>query len=553
MANRYKRKFPNGDAATCNIVSARQDSFMIEQTRREALLTFLAAAAAGLVPASLACAAEADDLVFAEPQPFSFDALKARAEAEARMPYSDPVSPFADTLEKIDYDAFQKIVFDKDKALWADGLGGAPVQLFHLGRFFKQPTAISVVENGQAREILYRRSYFDMPADHVAQGLPDNIGFSGFRIEAPDQKTDWMAFLGASYFRSSGELDQYGLSARGVAIDTAMPHPEEFPRFTDFWFERVAGEKDRVIVYALLNGPSLTGAYRIDCMKDGAVSTDVSCALYPRKTIARLGVAPLTSMFWYSETNRLQGVDWRPEIHDSDGLAIWTGGGERIWRPLNNPPRVITNSFVDQSPKGFGLLQRDREFAHYQDDGVFYHRRPSVWVEPLGEWGPGVLQLVEIPTDDEIHDNIVTYWVPDGEVGPGRRLDFSYRIHWRAEEPFPMRLGRVTDSFRGTGGIPGQPRPAGVVRFVVDFEGSELIGLKRGEVEPVVSLSRGTSGLKDAYPVVGKPGIIRAFFEVEATGADPVDMRLYVRSTGTGEALTETWLYQLFPAAPGQG
>ena len=520
---------------------------MTLQTRRQALQTLLAATAAGFLPAGFAQAA-VEDLALSNAEPFSFDSLKARAQADAAKPYSDPMSPLADTLEKIDYAEFQQIVFDRDKALWNDGKGGSPVQLFHLGKFFKQPTYIHVVEDGQARRIQYRRDYFSMPADHVASSLPGDIGFAGFRLQNPDQKSDWMAFLGASYFRSSGELDQYGLSARGIAVDTAMPHPEEFPRFTDFWLERVEGEDNRVIIYALLDGPSLTGAFRIDTRKDGVIVNDVTCTFSPRKPIARLGVAPLTSMFWYSETSRFQGRDWRPEIHDSDGLAIWTGTGERIWRPLNNPPRIMTNSFSDESPKGFGLLQRDRNFENYQDDGVFYQLRPSVWIEPQGDWGAGEVQLVEIPTDDEIHDNIVAYWVPKEPVEAGKPLDFAYRIHWAADEPYPTALGRVVQSYRGAGGIPGRPRPAGVIRFVVDFQSEALAAYKRGEMEAVVSFSRGKEGLKDAHPVERRPGLVRAFFEVEASGEEPVDLRLYVRNKATGDALTETWLYQYFPA-----
>ncbi|MBN9019770.1 MAG: glucan biosynthesis protein D [Rhizobiales bacterium] len=522
---------------------------MSHPTRRDTLVTILAAMAAAALPSAGHAAEEDKGLAFGPAEPFSFDTLKAMAAENARKPWVNARSPYGAILDKIDYDNFQAIVFNKDYALWGDGKGGAPIQLFHLGKYFQEPCLIYAVEDGKAREILYRQRYFDFPAKHPAHQLPDDIGFSGFRVEAPSQKTDWLAFLGASYFRSSGALDQYGLSARGIAIDTALPDAtEEFPRFSHFWLERIAGVEDKVIIYCLLDGPSITGAYKMVASKDKTVLIDVDCSLYPRKPIKRLGVAPLTSMYWYSETIRKRAIDWRPEVHDSDGLAMWTGTGERIWRPLNNPPSVSTNAFLDSGIRGFGLLQRDRDFAHYQDDGVFYDRRASVWIEPKGDWGKGQVQLVEIPTDREIDDNIVVYWVPDEVVAPGAKLDFAYRLYWGVDEPFPADLGRVVGTYVGVGGIPGQPRPPGAVRFVIDFRGEAVASLKRGDGTPEITLSRGKASLADAYPVVaGEPGLYRAFFDTVVEGDGPLDMRLFVRGKD-GRALTETWLYQYFPA-----
>lgn len=519
---------------------------MTDLNRRDFLSIALSSALSSAVAGPAFAAASG--LAFGPAEPFSFEALKREAEALAAAPWEDDTSPHGETLQKIDYDAFQKIRFKKAHALWADDAGGAPVQFFHLGRYFKKPVSIHMAENGEAREVLYRSDYFDLPKGHPAGSLPDDIGFSGFRVQEQSQETDWLAFLGASYFRSSGELNQYGLSARGLAIDTALAEkPEEFPRFSRIWLERVKGESDRIIVYALLDSQSMTGAYRFDCTKADGPVMDISSTLYPRKPVARLGIAPLTSMYWYSETNRRQAADWRPEIHDSDGLAVWMGNGERLWRPLNNPPRTVTNAFIGEQPRGFGLLQRDRDFTHYQDDGVFYDRRPSAWVEPTNAWGPGEVQLVEIPTDDEIHDNIVMYWVPDEAVEPGKPLRFDYRLYWTAQEPFPAALGRVVATYTGKGGVPGQERPENTTRFVVDYRGGAVGDLARGEAAPVVALSRGSVSLADSHPVVGQPGLYRAFFDAKIEGREPVDMRMYVKGEDDGRALTETWLYQYFP------
>ena len=523
---------------------------MTTLTRRQTLATMLAAFAAGLAPAG-ASDQETHALEFGPAEPFSFDLLKERAKARAAEPWQGLASPHADTLERIDYDAFQKIVWRKGSSLWAVDGKRPPVQLFHLGKYFKEPARIYACHGGEAREILYRRSYFDMPADHVARSLPEDIGYAGFRVMNGKQDRDWLAFLGGCYFRSSGELDQYGLSARAIAIDTAMPTPEEFPRFTEFYMEPAGDDPDRLIVSALLEGPSIAGAVRLDCKRDKAVVMDVECALFARRDIARLGVAPLTSMFWFGQIDRSQAVDWRPRIHDSEGLSIWTRAGEHIWRPLANPPSVMTNAFLDKGPRGFGLLQRHRHFDDYQDDGVFYERRPSLWVEPLGDWGAGAVHLVEIPTDDEIHDNIVAYWVSDEPVLAGDARDWRYRLHWVADEPFPSPLATIMNSFSGTGGTPGQPRPKGVRRFVIDVEGDILARHERGDLKVMASTSRGTiRGETATYPIVGVDQRWRAVFDVEVSGPEPVDLRM-VLTDGDDQPVTETWVYQYFPEMRG--
>jgi glucans biosynthesis protein len=352
---------------------------------------------------------------------------------------------------------------------------------------------------------------------------------------------DWLAFLGASYFRSCGETRQYGQSTRGLAIDTGLPSGEEFPVFTHFWLEQLHTSPG-VIIHALLDSPSVTGAYTITATRDNAVVTDVSCKLFARQDVKRLGVAPLTSMYWFGKINRQPGADWRPEIHDTDGLAIWSGSGERIWRPLNDPSSVQTSTFFDASPKGFGLLQRERRFDKYEDDGVFYNMRPSVWIEPLGDWGAGSVQLVEIPTDDEINDNIVAYWTPKEQLKRGAAMEFHYRAHWRLEEPYPAPVGRVIATRSGAGGVPGQPRPKGVTRYVVDFSGATFGKLTAKDgVEVKVSARGGVLQNMATYPVVGG-GYWRAVFDFTPPDGAPVDLRMYLARNG--EALTETWIYQ---------
>jgi glucans biosynthesis protein len=512
---------------------------MTDFSRRDVLSLLAVLGIAG----PFAAGARADGLAFAAPKPFSFDALIEDAKRRAAQPFRPPEVKGADILQKIDYDQHNKIRFRLDRALPVND-GRARIALFHPGALFPLPVSINLVDGDTSRELSYRADYFDMPEDSPARQLPEDLGFAGFRVMGADSERDWLAFLGSAYFRSPGELDQFGQSARALAIDVAMPTPEEFPRFTDFYFApSVNGD---LTIYCSLDSPRVTGALRMDAVRDGKVVMDIAARYFVRDDIARFGIAPLTSMFWFSEANRERGLDWRPEVHDTDGLAMWTGSGERLWRPLNNPDRVMTSSFLDENPKGFGLLQRDRNFENYEDDGVFYEKRPSVWVEPKGEWGRGEVQLVEIPTDDEIHDNIVAYWLSEKPVKRGDAISLDYRLTWAKDEPYPPEAGRVTATRIGRGGIPGQPRPPGVFKIVVDFAGGPLSHLAKQDeaVEAVVTVSSGVVSNVSAYANKAEDSW-RALFDLRPENGDPAELRLFLRKNG--QPLTETWLYQFRP------
>jgi len=516
---------------------------------RRRFLASAGAFAAGTLASALprtAAVAQAG-LRLGPPQAYDYDRLLALARTIAASPYAAPAEVDPLVLERLDFDAMQRISFRPEFALWG-GPDGYGVRLFHLHRYQKLPVRLFEVAGGQARELLYTPAAFDYGGSGLARQLPlDRLGWAGFRVLTAEQTSDWLAFQGASYFRSSGAMDQYGLSARGLAIDSGLETPEEFPRFSAFWLHRPAPGDETLLLEALLEGPSIAGAYRFRIARPGPVLMEVGCQLFSRREIRRLGIAPLTSMYWYDEADRRQGTDWRPEIHDSDGLALWTGAGERVWRPLNNPPAAVTNAFADRDPKGFGLLQRDRSFENYQDDGAFYDRRPSLWVEPLEPWGEGAVQLVELPTDDEIHDNIVAFWTPATPIKAGGSWGFAYRLHWLAEEPFPpASTARAVATRIGRGGIPGHPRPLGVLKFVIDFAGGGLEQLRqRFDVTPVIDASRGQVSNAYALKVVGT-GRWRAAFDLEAGGEAPIDLRCFLRLED--EVLTETWLYQYLPA-----
>ncbi|MEW5421735.1 glucan biosynthesis protein [Amorphus sp. 3PC139-8] len=503
-------------------------------------------AALGAPPLARMALAADGELPLGTPASYSFEALQTRARRLAAQPYVAETVAHADLLETVDFDAYQSITFKPENTLGSEGETTVPVRLFHLGRYFKQPVDLYLVDQGQARKIGYEHDVFAYKDKTLEAKLPDDLGYAGFRLMNPDSETDWLAFLGASYFRSSGPDGQYGLSARGLAIDTGLTKPEEFPRFSAFWLHGKADDPDAMIIDALLESESCTGAYRFVITRPDAIVMDIDAHIYVRKPIERLGIAPLTSMFWYSETNRHQSTDWRPEVHDSDGLALWTGSGERIWRPLNNPRAVRTSAFLDDNPRGFGLLQRDRDFENYEDDGAFYDKRPGVWIEPRSDWGEGEVQLVEIPTDDEIYDNIAAYWKPTKPVRAGDALHFPYRLYWVSEEPFPPKsVARVVSTRIGRAGVPGQHRASDGKKFVIDFSGGPLADLEqRYDIEPVVDASRGKVSGRYVVKVVGTDRW-RAVFDLDVDGQEPVELRCYLKLGDS--VLSETWMQQYLP------
>lgn len=524
---------------------------MITLNRRTFLQLLLAAGATRLL-GSAAPAVPATGLKFSAPKPFSYNWLKQHARERAAQPYQPPPRPDPSIVSKIDYDAHGKLRYRKEFSLYRDG--AYPISFQHVGKFFPKTVRMHAIDGTMAREILYDPNYFTISKDNPAAALDEQpSAFAGFWVHESTLKGDldeiepWATFLGASYFRGVGELGQVGLSARGIALAPGGPGPEEFPDFTAYWFKPAENKEAPVTVYALLDGPSVAGAYRFLLHRTSGVVMDIEANIHPRRTIERLGFAPLTSMYWFSETAKPTMVDWRPEVHDSDGLEMWTGTGERVWRPLNNPPQITISSFQDNNPRGFGLMQRDRNFDHYLD-GVRYHKRPSVWVEPQGNWGRGVVQLIEIPTHDEIHDNICTMWVPEIPHGAGSHIKLAYRLHWLAKSPYPSGLARCVATRLGNGGQPGKPRPEGVRKFMVEFLGGPLTELPHGTLpEPVLSTSRGTFSYIYTEAVPNDiPGHWRAQFDLTVDGNEPVEMRCYLRDGDT--VLTETWLYQYHPA-----
>jgi len=471
---------------------------------------------------------------------FSWDHLQAKAKALAAQDYKPAGGDMQPALANLDYDQYRAINFKPEKAIWSGTSIPLRMQLFHAGYLYREPVEIHLVENGKASKIRYDRSMFYFGPAEQRVKLPEDAGFSGFRLHAPiyrrDVFSEFLVLQGASYFRGRAKGQTYGLSARGLAIDTVQPGGEEFPSFRSFWVETPSPEAETVMIYALLDSKSTTGAYRFAVSRSVDVVMDIECRLYPRRPLTHAGIAAFSSMFYFGPADHSFHDDFRPRVHDSDGLLMLTGAGDWIWRPLVTAPQILYSAFSDTGPRGFGLMQRERDYDHYQDLNAGYQKRPSAWVEPLSDWGKGSVDLIELPTNTEYADNIVAFWRPETALEPGRDYGFRYRLSWCWHVPVTRNIAEVVSTRAGLGLAEGSRY------FAVDFAGGDLYAEASDEHwDYDVSATAGTI---KAFTVSPNPIIDgkRIGIEYHPDGDRQADLSFQIRQLGA--ALTERWVYR---------
>jgi glucans biosynthesis protein len=474
----------------------------------------------------------------AAPAPVKFtpNFVHELAERLSHQPHSPEQIPSSSPLRQLTYDQYRDIRVDSQHAIWGTEPVPFRVDVLPAGFLFHEPVSVSLIEDGSAREIAPRPDVFILGPLVEKQLANVPIPLSGFRVRTTiNSRSIWDEFLvfqGASYFRAVGKGAAYGLSARGLALKTAAPTGEEFPSFTHFWIERPADDAKSIVIHALLQSVSTTGAYRFVVTPGTETIMDVDFTLYPRTTLDNIGIAPLTSMFLFDESVRNRVEDFRDEVHDSDGLQIHMDTGEQTWRPLANPRELQISSFTSVAPKGFGLVQRSRKFSDYQDLEAQYEKRPSTWIEPRSDWGEGAVQLIEIPSDRETNDNIVAFWRPKYAIPAGKPWSASYRLRWNQLPRLTPELGRVV--FTRTGPSWDGKRKL----FVIDFEGlgKSTEGLR---IEAGTSAGKLTNLVLQPNPRIGA---LRASFELAPGDAKVAELRM--RLMRGDQPATETWLYR---------
>ncbi|MFN3208189.1 MAG: glucan biosynthesis protein [Roseovarius sp.] len=471
--------------------------------------------------------------------PFSRDMVIEAARELSLQEYT-PREAVPEDWRALTYDQYRAIHFANDHALWADTNRSYNIDFFPPGLYFPRAVKVSVVEDGVVRPVPFDLEMFKK-GDLVPEltRTADSLGFSGIRLRTdlghPKYKTEFCVFQGASYFRAIGIGQTYGLSGRGLAIKTADPEGEEFPEFIHFWLEAPGPDQSNMVVHALMDSPSVTGAYRFDVTPGAASVMDVQATLFPRVELNNIGLGPLTSMFLYDQTNRSRFDDFRPAVHDTDGLLVVNGKGETIWRPLANPRDLQVSSFLDENPRGFGLMQRARKLSDFADLEALYHNRPGLWVEPKGDWGAGAVTLVEIPTGEEIYDNIVAYWRPSAPLPAGEQTDLAYRLTWAAEAPLPHELARVLNTAMGKRAF-----AEGRV-VVIDFENSPFFddGPETIDIHTYSPQIDVSEGVLQRNPATGG---LRLAFNFDPGERQQVELRAQLRKDG--QNVSEVWLYR---------
>ena len=471
---------------------------------------------------------------------FQFDDVAALAKKSAAEAFRPP-QLIPEFLRALSYDDYRDIRFDTKRSWWRD-TGNFQVQFIHPGLFYGHAVKMNTVEGGVVRPASFSPGQFTYGRNKFTDKIPADLGFAGFRITYPlytkSEFNHVVVFAGASYFRAVAKGQVFGLSARGLAIDTGLPTGEEFPYFKEFWLERPARDARQTTLYALLDSASVTGAYSFVIQPGEQTVVTVRARLFLRKPVKELGIAPLTSMFLYGEDKPRPADDWRPEVHDSDGLLVHSSAGEWLWRPLGNPEKLRLSYFEFDNPRGFGLLQRDRRLHNYEDLETRQELRPNAWITPIGNWGKGQVKLVEIPSRKEANDNIVAYWLPRAAPPVGQALDLAYRIDFQSNDPVDVNAGRVTAMRIGVGDKEEWKR------FVIDFEGQKLRSL--GNATPVKAIiDVGSDGQLVQQSVSRNPvnGGWRVSFQVKPPKGKPLELRAFLQHGN--HAVSETWSYQL--------
>jgi glucans biosynthesis protein len=478
-----------------------------------------------------------------------FAEIAGRARQLADAAYQRPVPGLPKELQALDYDQYWNIRYRTERALWRANKLSFEVSFLPLGMYYDLPVKINEVTPEGVQEIKFDAEALDLGGLKLDPALWRNLGFAGFRVRyaanAADPRDEVMTFLGASYFRALGKGQYYGTYGRGLAVNTALSSGEEFPRFVEFWIERPAAGARELTLYALLDSASATGAFRFVLRPGSDTAVDVTTRIFLRQPVGKLGLAPLSSMFLFGTHQRPASDDYRPQVHNADGLSVASGSGEWLWRPLVNPRRLLVTSFATTNPLGFGLMQREREFDEYQDLEARFDLRPSVWIEPKGQWGAGRVELVQIPVPDETNSNIVAYWVPDKQPAPKEPLDLEYRMLWQRESEVRPPAAWVAQTLRGRG---YSRNPDNTLGFVIDFVGPVLKKLAADtKVEGVVwSDANGEIVQHYTYRNAVTGGWRTVLRLRRLDEAKPVEMRVFLRNGSTG--LSETWSYVLPPA-----
>lgn len=514
--------------------------------RRDLLKMGLGSVAAGIsgffpstgsfVAAALAQSAPA--FAFGNPSPFQADLVTEAARALAKQPFKPISADLPTPFRNLTYEQYVAVRGKPGTALWINQSLGFQIEPLHRGFIFSSPVELNIVAQGQARRLIYDAELYEFGKLTVRGNIGD-IGFSGFRILTPQDGKGFAeiaTFQGASFFRAVAQGQNPGTMARALSIKTADPRGEEFPTIRTFWIEQPSPAEDVLVIHALVDSESVSGAYRFTLRPGQATIIDTECTLFPRVSVDNFGLATMSATVASDPIDHRHPDDVRLTLAEIGGVQMSKGNNEWIWRPTSNRDTLQISTFVDEHPHGFGFLQRNRTFDYYEDDEQHWELRPSLWIEPIGDWGAGGVQLVEIPSNSEANNNIIAYWRPNQPLLAGSETSFAYRQFWCWEPPEQPALAIVTDTRSGHG-LNGRR-----ARFLVEFTGDLLGDPQQSQaVKPVLSANPGAITSIRQFPLPGSK-VYRVLFELDPGNEVYSEMRLVLEADG--KPLSETWLYR---------
>jgi glucans biosynthesis protein len=507
---------------------------MAETPRREFLKLALAGAFAAASGALEVAGASAEPL--GPPSPFTPENLTNLARDLAKSPFKPPRSTLPDPFNNLTFEQYTSIRRAPNSAIWGEGHGGFALEPLNRGFIFAPPMELYIVDGGQSQRLIYDRSLYDFGKLQVPADLGD-VGFSGVRILSGGGGEGWKdaaIFQGATFFRSLARGQSYGVTARGLSIRTGDAQGEEFPLFRSLWIEKPTPAAGALVIHALLDSTSLTGAYRFTLRVGDATIIDTELTLYSRQAVDHVGLGCMAGMYLFGGLDHHRSDDVRQSVYDVTGLQIQNGEGEWIWRPVANRETLQISAFGDHNPRGFGLLQRNRSFDSFGDDDAHWELRPSLWIEPIGDWGEGEVMLLEIPSDSENNDNIIAQWRPKAGLAQGASVSFAYRQFWCWTPPAHSDGAIVMNSRVGKFGKRW--------RFVVEFASEQFADpQKAAEASPAIEANPGQIVAFRAYPYKERHSV-RVVFDLEPGSEGFSEMRMVLKAAN--KPVSETWLYR---------
>lgn len=462
------------------------------------------------------------------------------ARALAGDAFKPPAASPLDALASPSPEELAAIRYKPNELIWANDNLPFAIEPLHRTRNMPGELALYLVDGATASRLPYDPAKFEF-GKVKPPPAGTQLGFTGFRVlhrGSDGHLNPVVSLLNASILSAIARDQVWGAIARPMSVYSAE-QGEETPHIRTIWIEKPKPIATELVMHAVVDTPSLAGAVRFTLRAGEATVIDTECTIFARKQVDHLALTPIQATYLSGPIDWPQTGDMRPAAYEAGGVQMLTGAGEWIWRPVSNRSRLQISGFVDRDPQGFGLIQRDRAFATFLDDDGEWQRRPSVWIEPIGKWGPGEVTLMEIPAASQNNKNIACYWRPKPALAAGSETSFAYRQFWCWRTPEVPDGARVMLSRIGR--LPGDTSEV-KNRVLIQFQGEQLSDPnKAATIAPSIWSSAGKVSSVRVFRTP-RHGSMRVVFDLDPGGQPLVELRVVLKQDAA--SMSETWLYR---------